>query len=218
VLTGSASNQELEDYTRARTNVSIDGHGHLAITARRQNTSAAGREWHYTSGKLETPFAIKYGRIAARIKVPAGPGLWPAFWMLGANYAKVGWPDSGELDILEMQGSRPHRLVATVHGPATGSTTLFQVNRFYHSSAPLNDAFHVFAIDWTRNRIVWSIDGHPYGTISRRDLKPGQEWVFNRPYLLYLNLAVGGYWVGPPTARTHFPARMLVDWVRVYSS
>jgi beta-glucanase (GH16 family) len=219
VLGGTASHNELEDYTKSKANVSLDGHGHLAIIARRQTTFANGRTWQFTSGKLDTlgRFQIKYGLIEARIKVPAGVGLWPLFWMLGSDYPRLGWPGAGEIDIMEMQGQHPHALLATIHGPGGSKSRGWQLQRHYLGPVALNKAFHVYAINWTPNKVVWSVDGHPYGTITRGDLSPGRSWVFNQPFYLLLNLSVGGHFVGPPNSSTRFPATMLVDWVRVYS-
>jgi beta-glucanase (GH16 family) len=219
LATGGGPNGELEYYTASPANASLDGRGDLAILALQQTTSLGGQQWQYTSARLETLglFQFRYGRLEARIRIPAGMGLWPAFWMLGNNYPAVGWPTAGELDAMEMQGFAPKVLVATLHGPATWSATGFQINRFYHSVTPLNQGFHVYTLDWGPGKLVWSIDGHAYGTITRRALNPGEQWVFNRPYYILLNIAVGGYWPGVPNASTHFPATMLVDWVRVYS-
>jgi beta-glucanase (GH16 family) len=214
VMAGAAKyNEELEYYSRS--NVSLNGRGDLVITGHRQ--SIGGRQ--YSSGKLETlgRFHVRYGKIEARIKFPAGVGLWPAFFMLGINYPRVGWPDSGEVDAMEFQGQRPRRLVGTAHGPATTKLTGWQKSALAFSTRPFDDSFHVYGINWTRNRIVFTLDGKPYGTVTPQDLKPSDQWVFNRPYFFVLDMAIGGYWVGPPNSTTRFPARMLVDWVRVYS-
>ena len=215
VVGAAQHNQELEYYSKSPGNVSLNGRGDLAITVRRQ--SRGGRQ--YTSGRLQTlgRFQVQYGRIQARIKFPAGVGLWPAFYMLGTNYPRVGWPDSGELDMMEFQGQRPTRLVATVHGPSTVNANGWQHNAFAFSTQGFNNRFHVYGMNWTRNQVVFTLDGHSYGTVTRSDLKPGDQWVFNRPYFFVLDIAVGGYWVGPPDSTTRFPAKMLVDWVRVYS-
>jgi beta-glucanase (GH16 family) len=208
-------NQELEYYSGRPGNISLNGRGDLAITARRQ--LLGGRR--YTSGKVETlgRFHVRYGRIEARVKFPAGVGLWPAFFMLGTNYPTVGWPDSGEIDPMEFQGQRPTRLVATVHGPATGKPNGWQQNAFAYSTTPFSSRFHVYGMDWSPNKIVFTLDGKPYGTVTAQNIHPGDLWVFNRPYFFVMDMAVGGYWVGPPDATTRFPATMLVDWVRVYS-
>jgi beta-glucanase (GH16 family) len=215
IVGAARHNQELEYYSHSPANVSLNGRGALAITVRHQ--SRGGRQ--YTSGRLETlgRFHVQYGRIQARIRFPSGVGLWPAFYMLGTNYPRVGWPESGELDMMEFQGQRPTRLVGTIHGPTTDGATGWQKNAFAYSSRPFNQRFHVYGINWTRNKVVFTLDGKTYGTVTRSELHPGDRWVFNRPFFLVMDVAVGGYWVGPPNSTTRFPAKMLVDWVRVYS-
>jgi hypothetical protein len=216
---GGGPGQQLEYYTARGANASLDGRGHLEVRARRHPLVAHGHAYRYTSANLETlgRFQFKYGRVEARIDVPAGRGLWPAFFMLGADYPRVGWPDSGELDVMEIQGNNTKTLVATAHGPASYSAQGWQINAFFHSRVPLSDAFHVYGLDWSPNKIVWTIDGHEYGQMTRGELGAGEQWVFDRPFFLLLNLSVGGTWVGPPTSSTRFPATMRVDWVRVYS-
>jgi beta-glucanase (GH16 family) len=219
IVGGAKFNHELEYYSDSPANVSLNGRGDLAITARRQHHPGHHRSWHYTSGRLETlgRFHVTYGKIEARIKVPAGDGLWPTFWMLGTNYPRVGWPDSGEFDLMEFKGQNPFELVATVHGPAaTHKKNGWQSNSFAQSKSPFSSSFHVYGMNWTRNQIMFTLDGVAFGTVVPGDLAPRDRWVFNRPFYMLLNLAVGGYWVGPPTRRTHFPATMLVDWVRVW--
>jgi beta-glucanase (GH16 family) len=215
-IVGAAKhNQELEYYSNSPANASLNGRGDLAITVRRQ--SRGGRQ--YTSARLETlgRFHVQYGKIQTRIRFPSGGGLWPAFYMLGTNYPRVGWPLSGELDAMEFQGQRPTRLVGTIHGPTTAGDTGWQKNAFAYSKKPFNSGFHVYGLNWTRNKVVFTLDGKPYGTVTRNELQPGDRWVFNRPFFLIMDVAVGGYWVGPPNSSTRFPAKMLVDWVRVYS-
>jgi beta-glucanase (GH16 family) len=152
-----------------------------------------------------TTFTQRYGRFEARIKLPAGQGLWPAFWIEGANVNQVSWPACGEVDIIEKNGTKPNELEGFAHMPAG------QYSALSPYPAPLASAFHVYGIDWTPQGITWTVDGKSYGHMSAF---PG--WPFNHPFFLILNLAVGGYWPGPPSASTRFPARMLVDWIRVY--
>lgn len=218
VIVGAGSNQELEYYPGGRGNISLNGRGDLAITARRQNYPAGNETWRYTSAKLDTldRFQVRYGKVQARIKFPTGAGLWPAFFMLGSDYPRVGWPDSGELDLMEFQGQRPTRLVGTVHGP-TAQNTNWQVNSFAYANRPFSSRFHVYGMDWAPDKVVFTVDGRRYGSVTPNRLKQGDQWVFNRPFFLLLGMAVGGYWVGPPSGSTRFPATMLVDWVRVYS-
>jgi beta-glucanase (GH16 family) len=205
-------NGELEVYTRRRSNYSLDGHGDLAITALRQGGG-------YTSAKIETlgAFQVQYGRIEADIKVPQGAGLWPAFWLLGSNYPHVGWPESGELDAMEVSGTKPNVVVGTVHGPLIArSQSSWQKNAVERTATPLGDGFHVYGIDWSPHEVIFTLDGAPYGEVTPASLRSSQRWVFDHPYFLVLDLAVGGRFPGPPTAATHFPATMLVRWVRVW--
>jgi beta-glucanase (GH16 family) len=209
-------NAQLEYDTDRPVNVSLDGEGHLAITAREE--VYLGR--NYTSGRINTRdlFDRTRGRFEARIRLPVGQGIWPAFWLLGANFEEVGWPDCGEIDIMEYRGQEPHIVHGSLHGPGysggsavTGSFQLAGVQGF-------NDDFHIFAIEWDTNGITWLIDNTAYQTISAADLPGGARWVFDHPFFIILNVAVGGHFVGPPDASTTFPQTMLVDWVRVYRS
>ena len=205
-------NNELQYYTNRTENARIEG-GELVIEARAE--SFGGR--NYTSARLLTKdkWAWTYGRIEARIKIPKGQGIWPAFWMLGSNIGSAGWPNCGEIDIMENIGSLPSTLYGTIHGPGysggggiSGNTVL--------SGAALSDAFHVYAIEWEENRIRWFLDGQQFFTLTPANLPAGSNWVFNQPQFLLLNLAVGGNWPGSPNASTTFPQRMAVDYVRVY--
>ena len=171
----------------------------------------------YTSARLLTKgkFEQQYGRVEARIKLPSGKGLWPAFWMLGSNFDVVGWPQCGEIDILENKGSEPTIVAGSLHGPGYSGgnpvTKEFQLtdNRFE------ND-FHIFGIEWTKDYVNHYVDGVLYNHITRDDV-PG-EWVFDQPFYIILNLAVGGDFDGAPTDATIFPNQMLVDYVRVYAA
>lgn len=204
-------NQQLECDTDRASNASLDGRGRLVITARRESYAGCA----YTSARLTSrgKRSFRYGRIEARLQLPRGRGLWPAFWMLGESFPRVGWPASGEIDIMEFRGQEPSTVIGTVHGPGysgadgiTGSTTLRGV-RF-------DEAFHVFAVEWSAERITWSVDGTRYHEVTRADVKG--PWVFDEPFHLLLNVAVGGTFLGAPDAATEFPTAMLVDWVRVH--
>jgi beta-glucanase (GH16 family) len=210
---GGWGNNELQFYTNRTENSRIEN-GNLVIEARAENFG--GR--NYTSARLLTKgkWSWTYGRIEARIKVPKGQGIWPAFWMLGANIDSVNWPNCGEIDIMENIGSLPSTLYGTVHGPGysggggiTGSTVL--------AGAALGDDFHVYGIEWEQNRIRWFLDGKLYFTVTPSSLPAGSSWVFNQPQFLILNVAVGGNWPGNPNGSTTFPQRMTVDYVRVYT-
>ncbi len=214
-------NQERQFYTTRTENVALDGDGHLVITARAEPSSSAYECWYgrclYTSTRLKTKglFAQSYGRFEARIRVPRGQGLWPAFWMLGGNIDSLGWPQCGEIDILENIGREPAIAHGTLHGPGysgaggiSGADTL--------SSGVYADDFHVFAVAWRPNEIRWYVDGRQYHRMTPADLPAGTKWVFDHPFFLLLNVAVGGGWPGDPDASSTFPQQMVVDYVRAY--
>jgi beta-glucanase (GH16 family) len=212
------TDDELQTYTDSTANGSLDGHGHLAIVARKQTLTGPDRRTRgYTSTRLETQglFSAKYGLVEARMKLPAGQGLWPAFWMLGNGMKTVGWPACGEIDVIEALGKAPAVAHGFVNGPSE-STPYYTVGRTIVSRTSLSSGFHTYAVRWSPNSITWLLDGVPYGTTTPRDLPAGAKWVFNQPFHLVLNLAVGGQWDGPPDASTSFPASLLVDWVRAY--
>lgn len=210
----------LQTYRGSSANVSMNGQGNLAITALRQTaTGSDGLTWNYTSGRIETAglFSFTYGRVEARMKIPAGPGLWPAFWLVGDDISSVGWPSSGEIDVMEMLGQDPERVYGTVHGPVSGSSSGYAVQGDVVSPTSLADAFHTYGVIWQPGRITWTLDGTPYASVTPGDLARGQRWVFDgQPFHLILDLAVGGNWPGAPNATTPFPSTLLVDWVRVY--
>ncbi|MBK8969684.1 MAG: glycoside hydrolase family 16 protein [Saprospiraceae bacterium] len=204
-------NQELQYYTGRPENASMDGAGNLLITARRETFSGAP----FTSARIKTQglFAQAYGRFEARLKTPYGPGLWPAFWLLGADIETVEWPQCGEIDIMELRGQEPNIINGTVHGPGySGGAAITQ------SFALFNDRFdadfHRYAIEWGKDYIDYFVDDTLYQRITPDDL-PG-EWVFDDPFFIILNVAVGGTYVGFPTSQTPFPQQMTVDYVRVY--
>lgn len=204
-------NAQLEYDTDRPENASLDGQGHLAITARRESWLGSD----YTSARLTTRgrFEPRYGRFEARLRLPSGRGIWPAFWLLGANIATLSWPQCGEIDIMEARGQYPSINHNSLHGPGysgggavTSSTNLFPVR--------LDEDFHVYTVEWEASSIRWLLDGVVTFEVEADDL-PG-AWVFNHPFYLILNVAVGGSFVGSPDAGTVFPQIMLVDWVRVY--
>lgn len=204
-------NAELENYTNSTDNAALDGEGHLVIQAIAANGG-------YTSARLKTQgiAAFTYGRIEARIKVPFGQGIWPAFWMLGSDIATVGWPRCGEIDVMENIGKEPAIVHGTVHGPGysggsgIGGAHTLPRGRFA-------DEFHIFTVTWQPGSIELAVDHATYKRVTPADLPPGAAWVYDHPFFLLLNLAVGGNWPGYPDASTQFPQRMLVDYVRVYS-
>lgn len=206
-------NAQLEYDTNRPENVSLDGTGSLAITARAE--SYLGR--NYTSGRIQTlgKFAQQNGRFEARIRMPIGQGLWPAFWLLGADFGSVGWPACGEIDIMEYRGQEPRVVHGSVHGPGYSGGNA--VTRAYTiPSGTLADGFHVYAVEWSDSQIQWSVDDQVYQTITPSSLPAGSPWAFRRPCFVILNLAVGGNFVGAPNGSTSFPQNLLVDYVRVY--
>lgn len=206
-------NDQLEFDTARPENVSLDGEGHLAITARRE--SYRGRE--FTSARIKTQglFDRARGRFEARIRLPAGRGIWPAFWLLGADIGSVGWPECGEIDIMEYRGQQPSIVHGSLHGPGySGGSALTRAYELPDGS--FDEDFHVFAVDWDEDGITWYVDDHAYRSVAPDDLPSGARWVFNDPFFIILNVAVGGHFVGSPDDSTVFPQTMLVDWVRVY--
>lgn len=213
-------NKELQNYTDAAANASVvadssasDG---KALAIRALKTAEGG----YTSARLKTlgKFTPRFGRIEARAKLPNGQGIWPAFWMLGANVAKVGWPTCGEIDIVESINANPKTVYGTLHGPGySGANALTE--RVTLPSGTLDEGYHVYAVDWFHDKIVWSFDGVAYHTETSSSIPAGTRWVFNdHPFFLILNLAVGGNWPGNPDQSTLFPQVYLIDYVRVYES
>ena len=206
-------NAQLEYDTDRAENVSLDGTGHLAITARQE--PYLGRA--YTSGRIKTlgKFSQAGGRFEARIRMPVGQGMWPAFWLLGDDFGTVGWPACGEIDVMEYRGQEPSIVHGSLHGPGySGGRAI--TSSIAAPSGSLADDFHVYAVDWSSTEIQWSLDGQAYHTVRPANLPRGTAWVFNKPFFIILNLAVGGNFVGPPNGSTAFPQNLLVDYVRVY--
>lgn len=210
-------NQELEYYTDRPENVHIE-HGHLVITARREDyTGKDGVSRHFTSARIKTQgkFSQAYGRFEARIRIPYGQGLWPAFWMLGDNVGQAGWPGGGEIDIMENIGKEPSTVHGTIHGPGYSGDNGIGAP-FTLRNARFADKYHLFAVEWEPNAIRFYVDKRLYETRTPADLPPGTSWVYNHPFFVILNVAVGGSWPGNPDSTTIFPQTMLVDYVRVY--
>lgn len=214
-------NQEREYYTSDSANAQQKG-GNLVITATTAGASAHTcwyGQCQYTSARLQTAglFEQAYGRFEARIKMPRGQGLWPAFWMLGNNIGTAGWPTCGEVDIMENIGKEPGINHGSMHGPGysggnplTGSYTL-------PGGAAYADDFHIFAVEWEVGVVRFYVDGTLYETHTPADVPAGKVWVYDHPFFMLLNVAVGGGWPGDPDATTTFPQTMLVDYVRVYT-
>ena len=205
-------NDELQYYTGRSENVRTED-GHLVITARQEDYE----ESSYTSARLVTKDnkEVQYGRIEARIKVPAGQGFWPAFWLLGSNLDSVGWPQCGEIDVMEARGQQPSWIGGALHGPGySGGASLSQ--SYYDAEKSFDSDFHVVGIDWDKDLISWWVDGNVYHSVTRGSMGSHQEWVYDQPFFLLLNLAVGGNYVGAPNGDTTFPAEFRVDYIRVY--
>jgi beta-glucanase (GH16 family) len=212
-------NQERQYYTADPQNVRIEG-GALVITALEEGASAHDC-WYgpclYTSARLHTKgkLARKHGRIEARIHLPQGQGLWPAFWMLGSDIDQVGWPGCGEIDIMEHVGKEPTTIYGSLHGPGySGGDALS--SPFTLPTGTFYDAPHDFAVEWEAGVIRFYADGELYSTRTPADLPAGAQWVYEHPFFLLLNIAVGGLWPGDPDDTTTFPQTMKVEYVRVY--
>ncbi len=208
-------NNELQYYTDRAVNAVVEN-GMLKITAVKEAYEGSA----YTSARLLTKgkFEQKYGRFEARIKLPWGKGMWPAFWMLGSDYDTVGWPQCGEIDIMENRGSKPTVIDGSLHGPG-----YFAGNSLTKDFDLINDrfdtGFHVFGIEWGQDYVNYYVDGVLYNQITRQDVEEVKgEWVFDQPFFIIINLAVGGNYDGPPNNATVFPQEMLVDYVRVFAA
>jgi len=211
-------NQELEYYTNRSENASVND-GKLVIRALPEKyTGPDGVKRNYTSARLKTfgKFSQTYGRFEARIKITYGQGIWPAFWMLGDDIDKVGWPACGEIDIMENIGKEPATIHGSIHGPGYVGGTGIEAPYTLPGKQRFADDFHVFAIEWDPDSVSFFVDQNLYVRRTRADLQAGWKWVFDKPFFLILNLAVGGDWPGNPDSNTVFPQSMLVDYVRVY--
>jgi beta-glucanase (GH16 family) len=210
-------NNEKEYYTNAPQNVSLDGAGHLQIVARQASgLSCYYGACRYTSGKITTrgKMTAAPGRVEARIKLPAGQGLWPAFWMLGSGFPGTPWPACGELDIMENKGSTPSATSSAIHGPGYSGNTPFARLSALPSGATTD--FHTYAVEWDNDAVRFSVDSVTHYTVARPDVLQYGSSVIGNSYFVILNLAVGGQFDGDPTSDATFPATMQVDWVRVY--
>lgn len=211
-------NNELETYTSRLANSNLEG-GLLVIkTLKETFTGPDNFTRNYTSARLLTKskFTQAYGRFEARIRVPYGQGIWPAFWMLGDNIDTVSWPTCGEIDIMENIGKEPAIVHGTVHGPGYAGGSGITAAYSLPNGQKFSDDFHTFAVEWEPNVMRFYVDGLLYKTRSPADLPAGTPWVFNHPFFIILNVAVGGGFPGNPDATTVFPQQMLVDYVRVY--
>jgi len=199
-------NNELENYTNSIANVHIDS-GYLHISA--LNPSGAS----YTSGRIttKTKKEFTYGRFEIRARLPEGKGLWPALWMLGANFSSVGWPKCGEIDIMELLGNTPAVVHGAVHWDSNGH--LSKTNEFSLLSGKFSSGFHKFSLVWTPNTLKWYVDNRQFFYLGRYEIS---AFPFDLPQFFIFNVAVGGNWPGSPDGTTVFPQHMIVDYVRVY--
>ncbi|MDK2886546.1 MAG: hypothetical protein PWP54_1104 [Thermosipho sp. (in: thermotogales)] len=209
-------NNELEYYTDGE-NAYIQN-GILVIEARKEGRRDAYGTYNYTSSRMTTQgkFEVKYGRIEVRAKFPYGKGLWPAVWMLGSDIGSVGWPNCGEIDIVEFLGHESTKVYGTVHGPGYSGGN--SISGSYELTDPdFTEDFHTFGIIWDEEKIDFYVDDYVYYTVSKMYvLSRGYSWVFDKPFFIIVNLAVGGNWPGYPDENTQFPAKMYIDYIRVW--
>ena len=211
-------NNELEYYTNRVNNVQVQD-GNLVITARKEAYSDNdGVMRSYTSARLKTAhkFSQTYGRFEARIQIPRGQGIWPAFWMLGDDIDQKHWPACGEIDIMENIGKEPTIVHGTIHGPGYSGAHGIGSPFSLPSGQSFADGFHIYAVEWSPDVIRFYVDDQLYATRTPADLPRDAKWVYDHPFFIILNLAVGGDWPGNPDATTKLPQTMLVDYVRVY--
>ena len=219
---GGWGNEELQSYTTNLENAFHDGQGNFVIKAIKLNPPLNLTCWYgpcqYTSARLITKgkFDRKYGRFEARIKIPRGQGMWSAFWMLGSNIEQVGWATCGEIDVMENIGREPAIVHGTIHGPGYSGANGISSSFSLPNNPIFADDFHVYRADWTENKIEFYVDGNLYKTITPQNLPAGKTWVYDHPFFMILNLAIGGNWGGAPDATTVFPGEMKIDYVRVY--
>ncbi len=215
-------NNELEYYTSGTSNAVIEN-GALVITATQDGASSYDC-WYgpcqYTSARLNTSgeFTQQYGLFEASIQIPEGSGVWPAFWMLGTNIGSVGWPNCGEIDIMENIGSTPDSVYGTTHGPGPGNYPDVGLSGTDTAGSPFGGGFHLYATEWSANEVDFYVDGNLYWSVTPSSLPAGATWVWDQPFFLLLNFAVGGNWPGSPNGTTSWPQQMIVDYVRVYTA
>lgn len=224
-------NNELQAYTDRIENLAQDGSGNLRITAMAEPyVDGKGRQANYTSARIQSVDPVSFSRVEARMLVPRGQGLWSAFWTLGADHPEVGWPKSGEIDVMELLNDTT-TLHGNLHAHSDGAGPVDPTDG---SEAPLADgwqrigqrknpegyagAWHVYAVERKPGELRFLVDGQLYHTVRRADRRAGEEWPFDQPQRLLLNLAVGGEWPGPPNATTSFPAQVQVDYVRAFGN
>jgi beta-glucanase (GH16 family) len=209
-------NNELQYYSDRTENVTVEN-GYLLLTAREESFSGSS----YTSARITSQglFEQAYGRFEARIRVPYGKGYWPAFWLLGNDCAQNVWPQCGEIDIMEYLGDQPTTIFGSAHGPGFSAGDAI-TKEYVLENDRFDTGFHVFGIEWAPDYINYYVDDVLYQQITKEDVLEetnGEgEWVFDHPFYIILNVAIGGNLPGAPNAETVFPQTMLVDYVRVY--
>ncbi|MGB3006591.1 MAG: glycoside hydrolase family 16 protein [Chitinophagaceae bacterium] len=209
--TNGWGNSELQYYTNRSSNIQLNGSGKLVITARSESFSGSG----FTSARIKTKgkFSQAYGRFEANIKTTTGPGLWPAFWMLGANIDTKPWPQCGEIDIMEQRGQQPSVTHGTLHGPGySGGNSIGKP--YALTNGRFDTDYHIYAVEWGEGYIDFFVDNFLFQRLTPENVTG--QWVYDQPFYLLLNVAVGGNFVGFPTSGTPFPQSMLVDYVKVY--
>jgi beta-glucanase (GH16 family) len=205
-------NNELEYYTNTSKNTLVSN-GNLIIEARKESVGG----FNYSSARLTTQNkkSFTYGRVDIRAKLPKGKGIWPALWMLGNNIGTVGWPASGEIDIMELLGQDPSKVYGTLHYSTSTATHDSKGNSFILTGASFYDQFHVFSMEWKQDEIKLFVDNNLYLTVTKANLGTS-PYPFNAPFFFIFNVAVGGNWPGSPDATTTYPQRMIVDYIRVF--
>lgn len=220
VVEAGRYNEEWQRYTDSNENAYIEDN---CLVIKAIHLSDVHGPNQYTSARLNTAGkrAWRYGKIAARIKLPQGNGIWPAFWMLGTNISENGgdtpWPNSGEIDIMEFYGSKDKALVeANLHyANVKGKHAMMGAATFKLEKGIFADDFHIFELEWDKERITWRVDGEEYAGINITD----EDFsAFHKEFFILLNMAVGGKFAGRPDQTTSFPQYMYIDWVRVYKN
>lgn len=216
-------NAESQYYTNDLGNAATDGAGNMVISIQELDPNTTDLVCYYgpceyTSARLLTKnkISFEYGRIETRIQVPSGEeGLWPAFWALGTDIDEVAWPQAGEIDIMEYVSRLPNQIFGTIHGPGYSGGSSF--GEIYNFAQRVDLNYHTFTIEWRPDDIKWFVDGIGYHQAIPNDVAPN-EWVFNHPFFLLLNMAIGGNFGGPISDQLIFPQEMKIDYVRVYQA
>lgn len=205
---GYIRNHELQYYTFKRIENAVVQNGNLMIIGRKEPWEG----FDYTSASINTEksFSFQYGLIEARMKLPVGQGMWPAFWMMGISRKEIGWPECGEIDVMEHINST-HILHGTAHWEGADKN-----HKSRGGKIPCNvEEYHVYAVNWTPDSLVWLVDGQKYHAMSIKD-SVNSTHEFHAPFYMLLNLAIGGSWPKSPDSTTVFPDTVFVDWVRVH--